>query len=98
MEVLKNPDTTFAEIWRDVSNEWLGIDDCSGAFETFDFLHMLDLKSYVFAQVLSEKTFASLTGGSSNALEKPGLFDVLVNKLYKPGNTIDWKTKFGFYE
>ncbi|MBU1627775.1 hypothetical protein KKB18_10440 [bacterium] len=95
LEVLKNPDIPFSEIWRAVSNKWLGIDDDSGAYETFDFRHMLDLKGYAFAQILSKRTFTSLTESGFNVLEKPGFFDSLVNKLYKPGNMIDWQTKFG---
>jgi len=94
LEILRHPDIPFAEIWRAVSNEWLGIDDDSGAFETFDFLNPLDMKSYVFAQVISEKTFASFSDGRSDVLETPGVLEAIIDTLYRPGNTIEWQTKF----
>ena len=95
LELLRHPDIPFAETWRAVSNEWLGIDDDSGAFETFDFLNPLDMKSYVFAQVISAKTFASLSNGHSDVLETPGALESIIDTLYRPGNIIEWRTKFG---
>ena len=95
LELLRNPDIPFAETWRTVSAEWLGIHDNSGAFEIFDFPHPLDMKSYVFAQVLSKSTFASLAPGGSEVLETPGVLEAIINRLYRPGNIIEWQSKFG---
>ncbi len=88
VEALRNPHAPFAELWRSVSRAWLGIDDDSGAYELGDFLHPLDMKSYVFAQVLSERAFASLSPSGSGALEQ------LVERFYRPGATVDWRHKF----
>ncbi len=95
LEALQRPEVPFAELWRSVSHDWLGIDDTSGAFPLSDFLHPLDMKSYVFAQVLSEKAYAALASGDVPVLEHPGLFEEMIERFYRPGRTIDWRHKFG---
>lgn len=95
LEVLQDPATPLSETWRAVSNEWLGIDDNSGAFDLFDFLHPLDMKSYVLAQVLSERAFASLAAGHAGGPVTPVVFGEMIDRFYRPGNMITWRTKFG---
>jgi len=94
LEAMHTPDVPFAEIWRSASNEWLGVDEQSSAFETFDFLHPLDMKSYVFAQVLADETFTRLHSGPFELLETPGALDKIIDWLYRPGRMIEWRTKF----
>lgn len=96
LEALRQPNASFAELWRDVSRRWLGVDDTSGAFELFDLLHPLDTKSYVFAQVLSEQVFASLHPGKHSSWPSPETMHHLVERFYRPGNTVDWRHKLGF--
>lgn len=94
LELLKDPDAPFAKVWRAVSREWLGLDDNSGAFEFLDFEHLLDMKSYAFAQVLSESAFASLAAGRSETMGNPEMLQNMIARFYRPGNMIEWTTKF----
>ena len=95
LEVLRDPAAPLSRTWREVTTEWLGLDDDSGAFEFLDFLHPLDLKNYVFAQVLSESAFASLTAGRAEAPLSHSLVEKMVTKFYRPGNIVPWPVKFG---
>jgi len=95
LEALQRPEVPFDELWRGISNDWLGIDDTSGAFPLSDFLHPLDMKSYVFAQVLSEQAFATLASGSVTVPDHPVVFEQMIERFYRPGSTIDWRQKLG---
>lgn len=88
VRVLSEPTTPFAELWRMVNDEWLGIDDDSGAFDLYDFLHPLALKNYVFAQVLSEKAM-QLKG---DCLVSPQMV-TRFQEYCRQGNAVEWKTK-----
>jgi len=91
VQVLTVPDSWYSDSWRAVTLEWLELDEDSGAFDPYDFLHPLHLKNYVFGQVLSERALSALT---SNVLLKP---ETVINfdRLYcRPGNSVPWQTKF----
>lgn len=98
VEALRQPDASFADLWRNVSRRWLGIDDTSGAFELFDVLHPLDAKSYVLAHALSEQIFPHLGSGQRPSRQTPELMHQLVERFYRPGNMVDWRHKLGFVE
>ncbi len=93
VEALQNPDLPFDELWREVNRKWLDMDDDTGAIETFDMYHPLDMKSYVFAQVLSARVFQRFNALIGELLS-PLFLEVIVKELYRPGNQVDWWEKF----
>lgn len=99
--VLRDPSTPFGDIWRATSNEWIGIDDDSGAFDLFDFVNPLDMKNYVLAQMWSKTAFGLLSARASgrsglpSGVITPELLCEMIERFYRPGNSIDWRMRIG---
>jgi len=96
LELIRDPSASFAAVWRHVTREWLGVEDEHGAFETFDFLHPLDMKSYVIAQSLSRRTFQRWHERLSDPAGVGTIMPEMIAQLYRPGSSVDWKDKFNF--
>ncbi|HOI25765.1 MAG TPA: hypothetical protein PK581_09310 [Caldisericia bacterium] len=58
-------------------------------------MNPLDLKSYVFSEVLSERVFGQIfsqTGFTGN------FYPILTSEYYSPGSKTDWKDKLLFQD
>lgn len=93
-ELLKDPHRPFVDVWFDVTKKWLGIEDYSGAFETFDFSNPLDMKDYVLSQVFSKKVFDRYFKSTDGSSCKEGMSEFM-QRFYVRGNDVDWQEKIG---
>lgn len=95
LEAFQNEYESLSEIWKKVNKDWLCLDIQDSAYELFDFLNPLDLKSYVFSEVLSDRVFGEIfsqTGFTGK------FYPILTSEYYSPGSKIDWKDKLLFQD
>jgi len=92
IEIFKNKKEKFSDIWNKVTNEILFFTDKTGVYSDWDFEHPLDIKTYVLSTFIVDTIMNFIRGKFSHILQKD-VFDFLVEKLYKPGNTINYKEK-----
>ncbi|MBN1346953.1 MAG: hypothetical protein JXQ73_29960 [Phycisphaerae bacterium] len=90
LELLRSPEQAFSEVWRAVTNECLGIDDASGAFETFDLPNLLDMKNYVLSQRLSDEISRGLIPALSDG---PESVEEEIRGMCREANVAPWQKR-----
>ena len=92
IEIFKNEKEKLSDIWNKVTNKVLFFTDKTGVYSDWDFEHPLDIKTYVLSTFIVDTIMNFIRENFSYVLQED-VFDFLVEKLYKPGNTINYKEK-----
>jgi len=92
-EVFRDPERPWSDVWSQVTDEWLGQGDPSGAFDIYDMPNPMDTKNYAIAQAVATEWFEEALRRCGGRLS-PLLLEAMVARLYHPGNLKDWQDKF----
>jgi hypothetical protein len=93
LSIYIDPECDFEKMWRKLSREIIGIEDDSGVYSEFVFIHPFDIKNYIMAWSAKQKFREHLKGKfGSNALN-PKAAEFLVSNFYVPGAIETWSEK-----
>ena len=87
-------DASVEEAWRGATRACFGVDDTCGIYPFWVFTHPLDMKDYLFAQVIRESVLADLYRRFGQDLFQRTVGPYLVDRYYRTGNLKPWYERF----
>ena len=90
LELYRNPEADFRDVWNVVTRDCLGIDNRTGIYPDFVFLYPLDIKDYVIAHLIREAVMGELERRFGTDLMNADVFGFIVKSCYETGNLVPW--------
>jgi hypothetical protein len=90
LELYKDPDVDFLNVWKAVTKECLGLEDNTGVYSEFVFLYPMDIKDYVYARLIADALTADLRRVFGRNLLSADAMAHIVKNYYGDWNLVPW--------
>ncbi|MCX5758533.1 MAG: hypothetical protein NTU83_08520 [Candidatus Hydrogenedentes bacterium] len=90
LELYKDPDVDFVNVWKAVTKECLGLEDDTGVYSEFVFLYPMDIKDYVYARLIADALTADLRRVFGPNLLSANAMAHIVKNYYGDWNLAPW--------
>ena len=96
LQLYKNPDAKFEDIWAAVSEQYLNFKDDTGIWPYFSFTYPLYIKNYVLSRLIKEVTYKFMHDKYGEIVGNPNVVRFLIENYYQLGNLVHWRDKIKF--
>jgi len=93
LQLYRNPDAKFEDIWTAVSEQYLDFKDDTGIWPYFSFTYPLYIKNYVLSRLIKEVTYEFIHDKYGEIVGNPHVVRFLIENYYQPGNLVHWRDK-----
>jgi hypothetical protein len=93
LELYKDPNVDFHDVWNTVTKDTLGLDDDTGVYSEFVFLYPMDIKDYVYARLIADALVAELRRLFRQHLLSEDAMAHIVENYYGDWNLVPWHTR-----
>ena len=93
LQLYKNPDAKFEDIWAAVSEQYLDLKDDTGIWPYFSFTYPLYIKNYVLSRLIKEVTYKFMHDKYGEIVGNPNVVRFLIENYYQLGNLVHWRDK-----
>lgn len=95
-EIFKNEAPDFSSTWERITKNALFFSDSTGFYSDWGFPTPLDIKNYVISTLVKERCISFLKKRFPPLIGEADFLNLLIRKLYQPGNTVHFKKKLGY--
>jgi hypothetical protein len=85
-----DPEVEFVPLWNALTRKCFGFDDTTGVYSDFVFLWPLDIKDYIYIDLIRSALLRRLASRFGRELLQPAVFQCLIDDYYRPGNLSPW--------
>ena len=94
LALYENPAADFAELWGSVTEDCFGAPDRTGVYSEFVFLYPMDIKDYIYADLISSGIIEDLAGRFGDDLLSAQVFQFVTQQYCEGGNLRPWAQRF----